>query len=181
MLEKSDKKDNLGIDRMGYQSKHFVVKLINVLEIGDYSKCEIQIRTSLQNAWADLSHTLVYKNTEDDKYNIARKINNISSALEVIQDQVDSIRRGMQKEYQESSAIKKEASAFSKLLGREIKPGLLARYCSNKFSEFVVKGAKMDMVLLNRAVLDLPDNEFNTIGDIDNVVNSTLNDVLLYK
>lgn len=180
ILDESDKKEALGNDRMGYQSKHYIVKIKDVIDLGSMSKCEIQIRTSLQNSWADLSHTLIYKNTEDDKYDISRKINNISSALEVVQDQVDSIRRGMQKEYSDIKRVNTKNN-FEKLLNRDIIPGLLARYCAIKFSKFVDKESPMDMVLLNKAINDMPEDLFQKISDIDNIVEKTLPYVLEYK
>lgn len=174
-----DKRDELGDDRMGYLSKHFIVSTPD--NNGQKRKCEIQVRTSLENAWADLSHTLAYKKETRDESGFNRKINNISSALEVIQDQVDAIRRGMQKEYTDAPKINQgNKKSFDRLLGREIKSGLLARYCAQMFGRYVKKGAPMDMILLNKAISDLPE-KYQTIRDIDAVVKETLPAVIEYQ
>src|SRR5262245_56322197 len=66
VAEATDKMEVLGADRMGYQGRHFVVRL-GPQFCGDRYEglhdlhCEIQARTVLQDAWAQISHHLVYK------------------------------------------------------------------------------------------------------------------------
>lgn len=53
--------------QVGYRSKHFVVQLRkNRLDLPEYEplrdeRCEIQLRTVLQDAWAEVEHYLAYK------------------------------------------------------------------------------------------------------------------------
>ena len=62
-----DRKKILGFDRVGYRSAHLVCTLGNIrsslLEYKDFKllKFEIQIRTVLQHAWAELAHDRTFK------------------------------------------------------------------------------------------------------------------------
>lgn len=57
--------------KFGYQSHHLIAKLkTDLLEYPGYSqfkdfKCEIQIRTVLQHAWAEIEHDIRYKSERD--------------------------------------------------------------------------------------------------------------------
>ena len=64
--EHVDKTDDLGVDKMGYHGAHFVVTLGDRYSGARYNgitdlRCEIQVRTVLQDAWALISHHLIYK------------------------------------------------------------------------------------------------------------------------
>ena len=66
VAETEDKTRELGLDRMGYQSRHYIVHLSPDYRGARYDnlgklRCEIQLRNVLQDAWAQLSHNLVYK------------------------------------------------------------------------------------------------------------------------
>lgn len=64
-----DKRKTLDPDRFGYISLHYVAKLpderVNWTEYQSYRDllCEIQIRTILQHAWAEIEHDLGYKSS----------------------------------------------------------------------------------------------------------------------
>jgi ppGpp synthetase/RelA/SpoT-type nucleotidyltranferase len=64
----SDKSDELGIDKVGYKSVHYVAKLKKDRSVlPEYHRLkdmffEIQIRTILQDAWAEVEHHINYKN-----------------------------------------------------------------------------------------------------------------------
>lgn len=66
VLESQDKEDLLNSDQFGYRSTHFIVKIkSNWLEAPNYRglenlKAEIQVRTILMHAWAEIEHKLAY-------------------------------------------------------------------------------------------------------------------------
>ncbi len=73
----------------GYESVHVLVKIPkkclpkdNFLEIPDDLVCEIQIRTILQDAWAEVEHELVYK-SEFNPFDkpLRRKLASINASL----------------------------------------------------------------------------------------------------
>ncbi len=65
VLEEEKKGAPKSFKEFGYDSTHFLVALppdlIEVLGLTDPPPCEIQVRTILQDAWAEVEHELVYK------------------------------------------------------------------------------------------------------------------------
>ena len=95
--EDIDKLHDLGVDRMGYHGNHYVVTLGSRYSGTRYDgitqlKCEIQVRTILQDAWAIISHQLVYKNEHAIPTRLRRDLNNVASLLEIAQGVFDSVR-----------------------------------------------------------------------------------------
>ncbi len=96
VLEKVDKYEDLGSDRMGYLGVHFIVKLSKNYAGPHYEglhglRCEIQTRTILQDAWAIIDYHLIYKNEASMPEEIRRDINNVSSLLEIAQNIFDNV------------------------------------------------------------------------------------------
>lgn len=81
-------KRKLQADRFGYKSLHVVVGLnddrTNLKEYKRYKnlKCEIQIRSILQHAWAEIEHDLGYKGEISIPDEYKRSFNRISALLE---------------------------------------------------------------------------------------------------
>ncbi|WP_312282556.1 hypothetical protein [Pseudescherichia sp.] len=86
----SDNTQRLSTDKIGYRSTHFVCDIghdrSNIAEYSSYIdlKFEIQVRTILQHAWANLTHDRVYKLGNKLPENIQRKVNLYSGMLEVV-------------------------------------------------------------------------------------------------
>jgi ppGpp synthetase/RelA/SpoT-type nucleotidyltranferase len=91
--------------RFGYRSVHYLVKLtIARADLPEYSKCrglvaEIQLRTVLQHAWAEMEHDIQYKSLEQSPASIQRRFIALAGMLEIadrefqaIQDEDASIR-----------------------------------------------------------------------------------------
>ena len=75
-------------DRFGYLSLHFVVKMsssrLKLTEYKKYSgfKLEIQIRSILQHAWAEIEHDLGYKSKESIPNEVKRNFSRVAALLE---------------------------------------------------------------------------------------------------
>jgi ppGpp synthetase/RelA/SpoT-type nucleotidyltranferase len=98
VLESTDKSDLLEPDRFGYRSLHFVVsikkewlKAPNYRGLSDL-KAEIQVRTILMHAWADVEHKLAYKKKDHVPPQLRRKLSQLSALFEVADQQLDSLR-----------------------------------------------------------------------------------------
>ncbi|BEK72540.1 hypothetical protein EATA6166_04320 [Enterobacter asburiae] len=84
-----DNEARLSIDKIGYRSIHYVCDIgSNRQELAEYEyianlKCEIQVRTMLQHAWAELTHDRNYKIGMNLPLSIERKINLYSGMLEL--------------------------------------------------------------------------------------------------
>lgn len=127
--DSGNKIDLLGEDKVGYLSVHYVVT-IDTDEI-QYArlkgkKCEIQVRTVLQDAWAQVFHDRLYKASMDntEEY-IKRKTNLLSGSLELIDNQIDEIVK-----YYDSKNGNLSQKAYQALLNENITEKSLSEYCS---------------------------------------------------
>lgn len=84
-----DKRKSLEPDRFGYCSVHYVVGMnsdrLKLREYQPYNglKCEIQIRTVLQHAWAEIEHDLGYKSEKTIPQDIRRNFSRLAGLLEI--------------------------------------------------------------------------------------------------
>ena len=93
----SNKSDDLGIDKVGYKSVHYIASLKNDrLKLPEYkqylNKCfEIQVRTILQHAWAEIEHDRNYKFSGRLPDDINRRFKIVSGMLEMADREFNSI------------------------------------------------------------------------------------------
>ncbi|SUQ58734.1 GTP pyrophosphokinase ywaC [Raoultella terrigena] len=96
----------LSSDKIGYRSVHYVCDIGNnrtALKEYEYIsglKCEIQVRTMLQHAWAELTHDRNYKIGANLPLQIQRKINLFSGMLEIVDEGFSEIVKSID-EYRE--------------------------------------------------------------------------------
>lgn len=93
-----DKRD-LKSDQFGYKSLHLVVSLNDsrsaLTEYKDYLnfKCEIQIRSILQHAWAEIEHDLGYKTKSSIPLQYERNFNRLAALLETGDVEFDRLKK----------------------------------------------------------------------------------------
>lgn len=98
-----DKSDLLAIDRVGYRSLHVVCLLgDDRTQLGEYShfsglKFEVQIRTALQHAWAQVEHDRNYKFGGVLPQPLQRRLHLAAGALELIDQEFDRIAESVDK------------------------------------------------------------------------------------
>lgn len=88
--------------KFGYRSLHYVCSLPEYLiknfsHLNGQFKFEIQIRTILQHAWAEIEHDTGYKTTEQLPREFRRRFSQIASLLEVADREFASIRIDLKK------------------------------------------------------------------------------------
>ncbi|HUD46455.1 MAG TPA: hypothetical protein VMR33_06475 [Candidatus Baltobacteraceae bacterium] len=107
VTEKSDKAQLLlEEEKFGYSSIHYLVRLKgNRTELLEYSRfkgllAEIQVRTILQHAWAEIEHDIQYKSVNTIPTSIRRRFMSLAGMLEIgdrefqaIQDEDDLMRK----------------------------------------------------------------------------------------
>lgn len=79
--------------RFGYRSLHYVCALPDAGALGPHFRFEIQVRTALQHAWAQVEHDLGYKATAQVPAAIRRRFSRVASLLEVADQEFVAIRR----------------------------------------------------------------------------------------
>jgi putative GTP pyrophosphokinase len=83
----------------GYASVHFVVEFRpELLKLPEYAlfdkmKCEIQVRTILQHAWAEIEHDIAYKSPEDIPFRLRRRFACLAGLLEIADREFESLRQ----------------------------------------------------------------------------------------
>ena len=83
----------------GYASVHLVVEFRpEMVKLPDYAlfnkmKCEIQVRTILQHAWAEIEHDIVYKSPGDIPFRVRRRFAALAGLLEIADREFESLRQ----------------------------------------------------------------------------------------
>jgi len=96
--------------KFGYQSVHFLVKYrdarANLPEFSPYKDmvCEIQVRTVLQHAWAEIEHDIQYKNGSELPSTLQRRFIALAGLLEIADREFQNIKKL-------DSSLKEEISA----------------------------------------------------------------------
>ena len=94
-------KRNLNFDQFGYMSLHLVVSLNDSRQVlTEYAqlkdlKVEIQIRSILQHAWAEIEHDLGYKGTFAIPEKVKRNFNRLAALLETADIEFDRLKRDL--------------------------------------------------------------------------------------
>jgi len=95
-----DKSKKLGTTEMGYASFNFVATLTkerirSAEELTDFEgkSFEIQVRTILQHAWAEIGHDDVYKNPEKLSKGVRRRFYLVSSVLESVDNELETLHK----------------------------------------------------------------------------------------
>jgi len=111
-----DKRKVLDADQFGYLSSHYVVKIkssqVRRPGFERFGDCvaEIQLRSILQHAWAEIEHDLGYKNTEQLPEEIRRRLYRLAGVLELADKEFSAIKFNLNHHY-----YQKFGSLFSRL------------------------------------------------------------------
>jgi ppGpp synthetase/RelA/SpoT-type nucleotidyltranferase len=104
VVERSDKgAELLEDDRFGYQSIHYLVKLsperVALPEYAPFadSLLEVQVRTILQHAWAEIEHDIQYKTASVIPLGIRRRFMALAGMLEIADREFQAIQDADQK------------------------------------------------------------------------------------
>lgn len=81
--------------RFGYRSLHYVCGAPGAPELPPEFRFELQLRTSLQHAWAEVEHDLGYKAADAVPEAIRRRFNRVASLLEIADQEFVAIRRSL--------------------------------------------------------------------------------------
>lgn len=109
--ENSVDKRDLNIDQFGYKSLHLVVLLNDargrLAEYKEYKaiKCEIQIRSILQHAWAEIEHDLGYKGKLSIPDQYKRNFNRLAALLETADIEFDRLKQDLSRYENEVSEL----------------------------------------------------------------------------
>ncbi len=172
-----DKRALMEPDRFGYLSLHYVVKLSQArLRLTEYKrfmdfKAEIQIRSILQHAWAEIEHDIGYKHEQSVPKEIRRRFSRLAGLLELTDSEFMQIRDSLS-EYERK--LPERISEDSSLV--LIDKVSLMTFVRNdnyvrKLDQKIADLTKAHIVTNERFIEDLVrylhQVGFQTIGDID--------------
>jgi putative GTP pyrophosphokinase len=173
VIETVDKLSEQGVDKFGYVAVHFIVHLGEKSSGARYDdlkslKCEIQVRTVLQDAWAIINHHLMYKQEQDVPNPLLRKVNSLAGLLEAADYQFDYIR-SERKQYTEKVEL---SLATDQGLDQEINVDTLVAFLKHYFLKDYSCDAPMeDYEYFVPDILDSIDREkYKTLGDLKNLL-----------
>lgn len=132
-------KRNLKADQFGYRSLHYVVscndertKLVEYKRFFEL-KFEIQIRSILQHAWAEIEHDLGYKGVTSIPDNFKRSFNRVAALLESADLEFDRLKK-------ELSKYENEVESFIEIHPEEVEinlPSLKSFVFNNKIIKLI--------------------------------------------
>lgn len=175
----SDKSEELGEDKVGYRSVHYIARLNNQRsELSEYSlfreKCfEIQVRTILEHAWADISHDRTYKfdNILPEKNEIRRRFALASASLEMIDREFDRLSNEIKDYSLEVSRSTKHGNLI-----HNIDSTSLIAYMNEKFLE-QINQKLVDPTLKNtdkEIIIELNSMGIYRLDQLDEVLNKII-------
>lgn len=175
-----DRGQILGDDRVGYRSIHFVCSLgpkrRDIMEYKDIDslKFEIQVRTVLQHAWAELTHDRSYKFGGTLPSDIQRKLNLYSGMLEIADTAFDEIANSID-EYRRKLQTEQQSKFRSEPLN-SISIDQFFQRVSKKYSL-----AFDTSVINNLSIKELEIFGLNNLGDIENLISEEVIESALKK
>lgn len=168
VVETSDKAALLDDDRLGYKSVHFLVRLASRrLSLPEYRRykdliCELQIRTVLQHAWAEIEHDIQYKTAITIPSQIRKRFTSLAGLLEIADREFQAIQ-------DEDAKIRYEARESvgkGEFSGVEITPDALKAYLDQGYG----KDARMSGYSYQWAARITRSLGFETIEELDRTI-----------
>ena len=168
VVEFIDKAALLDDNRLGYMSVHLLVRLApHRLPLPEYSRykdlvCELQIRTVLQHAWAEIEHDIQYKAASTIPSQIRKRFTALAGLLEIADREFQAIQ-------DEDAKIRNEARESvekGEFAGVEITPDALKTYLDRKYGQ----DARMSEFSYQDAARTVRALGFETIEELDKAI-----------
>lgn len=176
-----NKSKRLDVNQVGYRSVHYIAKLpekrIMLSEYEDYKDMtfEIQIRTILQHAWAEIEHDRNYKFNGVLPPEIKRRFYLAAGALELIDREFEALSRDIDKYAKQVEQQTKKGE-----LDIEINSTSIMEYLSNKFDHEAIDKTLNggDQIVIN----ELEKMGVRTLAQLDSIIpESLLENIVRYK
>ncbi|MBC2855519.1 hypothetical protein H3N56_03290 [Cetobacterium sp. 2A] len=169
-MRSEDKSENLGEDKVGYKSIHLVATLPeSMLKMQEFErfknlKFEIQVRTILQHAWAEVEHDKNYKFSGQLPPDIKRRFKLLAGFLEIADREFENIS----KEITEYEKKVSEEIADNKLQEIGINSTSLGKYLNEKLGIFIAQSISQKTIKL------LNENEIKNLKDFSEIENTEI-------
>ena len=186
-----DKRTAMDADRFGYLSMHYVAQLkpdrTALAEYQNYDgiKFEIQVRSILQHAWAEMEHDLGYKSEAAVPRDFRRRFSRLAGVLELVDDEFVGIREAIDEHQAEAQktidqgrfGIEIDQDSLSAFVQSSDRIAQLDKLISRYQNAFVQR--HVDKQYLGRQAGLLVESGFHWIEDLSNYLDE--NSALLAK
>lgn len=152
VISAEDKLDSLDSDRFGYQSVHLECKVrenqSKLFEWNPYRSLhfEVQVRTQLQDVWANLSHKVKYKRLGGGTKESDRRLARLSALLELADLELDSLAAvGIENPVQSQAWVKnlvESSAAYKEVDHLVVKQAGGIDFANSPLCIRIVKGAR---------------------------------------
>lgn len=137
IVQEIDKREELETNKFGYIGNHFIIRLGTNYSGARYDdlrtlRCEIQVRTVVQDAWSIIQHHMVYKKESQVPSNLIRKLNGLAGLFETVDDQFEFIR--MQRDIYLDS-VRESKNAPDDFLENELNYDSLVEFMQWRYDE----------------------------------------------
>jgi len=166
----SDKSESLGIDKVGYKSVHYVCYLksdrLKLPENEQFKdRCfEIQVRTILQHAWAEIEHDRNYKFAGILPKEINRRFKLLAGTLELADREFNNIASDIDKI---SNIVKTETKKGN--FDIKINSTSFSEYIKNRFKK-IQKSIKIYDLQNDNIVTELNSFGIFTLQEFENII-----------
>ena len=166
-----DKSEELGIDRVGYKSVHFIAKIKeDRLKLPEYAIYEgkffeIQIRTILQHAWAEIEHDRNYKFSGKLPDEVSRRFKLLAGVLEIADREFNNIASEIDRI---SESV--EAGTKSGKLDFEINSTSLKQYLETKFEDLWKGGFTLEPNIKEYILKEIEKYGISNLKEFDELV-----------
>lgn len=174
-----DKSLELGVDKVGYKSVHYVCSLSKErIDLPEYErfknmKFEIQIRTILQHSWAEIEHDKNYKFSGELPPDIQRRFKLVAGSLELADREFNQLSNDIDNY---AKSVKKSTEKGE--LNIKLNSTALKQFLTTKFQELIelgilqpdFNGSKNESIILE----EFRSFGIETLEDIDRIIDKNL-------
>lgn len=169
VVSEDDKIDGSEINSFGYMSIHYIAQLPKECSGPRYKGItkipfEIQVRTILMDAWANVSHYLAYKTDTDVPRNLKRDFHALSGLFYVADSHFETFFKSSK-----DSKIQLESASKPELARQEINLDSLTAYLHTRFPDRQIPDART----VSQLVRQLSESGYKAIQQIDEMLDRT--------
>ena len=171
IVRDSEKEDSLGVNKVGYKSKHFICELpksrLDLVELERFSgmRFEIQVRTILEHAWAEINHDRNYKFPGVLPPEIQRRFYLLAGVLEIIDNEFERLCNDVDSYSTEISSKTKR-----KEFDIPVNSTTLNGYLANKIDKEIIKPTFGQTDVSEHVIQELNTMEIKSIEDLDKLI-----------
>jgi ppGpp synthetase/RelA/SpoT-type nucleotidyltranferase len=180
VLSEDDKIGGAEISSFGYMSVHYVAEMKKECAGARYDDLrgmpfEIQVRTILMDAWANVSHYLDYKRDQDVPTNLRRDFYAVSGLFYIADSHFELFFRSSAQSRKQAVRLAMEAEPS--LIKQELNLDTLAAYLAARLPDREVSDSKDYSDLIGQ----LKSVGYKTIGDVDRLLSRTADAFAAYE